>query len=74
MDQSHHIILTPFNYFEWKAQMDILMRRKCLFIVKMETKVDPNIVEENINWYNRRDEGYGLLSLNISRDLLFHLD
>ena len=74
MDQSQPIILTPFNYFKWKERMEILMRRKGLFRVTMETEVDPNVVVEKIKWYNRRDEAYGPLCLNISKDLIFHLD
>ena len=40
----------------------------------MATEADPNVAVEKIKWHNRRDEVYGLLCLNISRDLLFHLD
>ena len=74
MDQPHQIILTPFKYFEWKAQIDILMRIKGLYIVTMETEVDPNATAYKIKWHNRRDEVYGLLCLNISRYLIFHPD
>ena len=74
MDQSQKIILTPFNFFEWKAKMEILLRVKGLYRVTMETKVDPNATAEKIKWHNRRDEAYGLLCLSISTDLLFHLD
>ena len=74
MDQSQKIILTPFNLFEWKENMEILLREKGLYRVAMETKVDPNASVEKIKWNNRRDEAYGLLCLSISRDLLFHLD
>ena len=74
MDQSQKIILTPFNLFEWKAKMEILLREKCLYRVTMETKVDPNAAIDKIKWHNRRDEAYGLLCLRVSRDLLFHLD
>ena len=44
MYQSQQIILTPFNYFEWKAQMEILMMSKGLFKVTMEIDADPNAV------------------------------
>ena len=74
MDQSQKIILTPFNFFEWKAEMEIFLRAKGLYRVTMETKVDPNAAAEKIKWHNRRDEAYGLLCLCISRDHLFHLD
>ena len=74
MDQYQRIILTPFNFFEWKVEMEILFRAKGLYRVTMETKAEPNPAVEKIKWHNRRDEAYGLLCLSISRDLLFHLD
>ena len=74
MDQSQKIILTPFNLFEWKSEMEILLREKGLYRVTMETEVDPNPAVEEIKWHNRRDGAYGLLCLSISKDLLFHLD
>ena len=74
MDQSQKIILTPFNFFEWNAEMEILLRAKGLYRVTMEIEAHPNVAAEKIKWHNRRDEAYGLLCLSISRDLLFHLD
>ena len=74
MDQYQKIILNPFNFFEWKADMEILLREKGLYRVTMETKVEPYAGAEKIKWHNRRDEAYGLLCLSISRDLLSHLD
>ena len=50
------------------------MGRKGLFRVTMETEVEPNAAAKKVKWHNRRDEAYGLLCLNISRDLLVHLD
>ena len=74
MDQYQNIILTPFNFFEWKVEMEILLREKGLYMVTMATKADPNAAIEKIKWHKRRDEAYGLLCLSISSDLLFHLD
>ena len=75
MDQSQRsVILTPFNFFEWKAEMEILLKEKGLYRVTMATEVEPNATTEKIKWHNRRDEAYGILCLSISRDLLFHLD
>ena len=74
MDQSQKIILTPFNFFEWKVEMEILLRMKGLYRVTMAIEVEPNAVAEKNKWHNRRDETYGLLCLSISKDLLFHLD
>ena len=72
MDQSQKITLTPFNFFEWKAKMEILLRAK--YRVTMATEADPNAAIEKIKWHNKTDEAYGLLCLSISRDLLFHID
>ena len=45
--ESTHILLTPFNLFNWKEDMVIQLRSKGLYIVTMGTKVEPNsIVEE----------------------------
>src|SRR5712692_3169583 len=74
MDQSQKIILTPFNFFEWKAEMEILLRVKGLYRVTMATEAELNAAAKKIKWHNRRDEAYGLLCLSISRDLLFHVD
>ena len=71
---SQKTILTPFNYFECKVEMEILLRAKGLYRVTMATEVEPNAAAEKIKWHNRRDEAYGLLCLSISRDLIFHLD
>ena len=56
MDQSQKIILTPFNFFEWKVDMEILLRVKGLYRVTMATKAEPNAATENIKWHNMRDE------------------
>ena len=48
MDQSEKIILTPFNFFEWKEEMDILLRVKVLYRVTMAVEVEPNAVAEKI--------------------------
>ena len=74
MDQSQKIILTPFKFFEWKVEMEILLREKGLYRVTMAIKADPNEVAEKIKWHNMRDEAYCFMCLSISRDLLFHLD
>ena len=55
MDQSQKIILTPFNLFEWKAEMEILLREKGPMQrqipksrVTMAMEVDPNATAEKI--------------------------
>ena len=57
MDQSQKTILTPFNFFEWKAEMEILLRVKGLYRVTMATEAEPNAAAEKIKWHNRsRDD------------------
>ena len=53
MDQSQRIILTPFNFFEWKVEMDILLRDKGLYMVTMATKAEPNADAKKIKWHKR---------------------
>ena len=65
MDQSQRIILTPFSFIEWKVEMEILLREKCLYRFTMQTEAEPNAVAEKIKWHRRRDEAYGLLCLSI---------
>ena len=72
--ETNHIMLTPFNFFEWKAEMVIQLRAKGLFRVTMGTEVEPNSAVEKAKFFNKLDEAYGLLCLSILRDLLFHLD
>ena len=74
MDQTQKIILTPFNFFEWKEEMEILLIEKGIYRVNMVIESEPNAAAKKIKWHNRRDEAYGLLCLSISRDLLFHID
>ena len=73
MEQTH-VLLTPFNYFDWKAKMVIQLRSKCLYRVTMGTKVELNSVVEKSKLFNRIDESFGILCLNISKYFLFHVD
>ena len=50
------------------------MRFKGLYKVTMGTETKPNSVGEKYKYFNILDEEFGMLCLNISRDLLFHVD
>ena len=65
--EATHIMLKPFNFFEWKEEMVIQLRAKGLFRVTMGTEVEPNSAVEKANFFNKLDEAYGLLCLNISK-------
>ena len=68
------MILTPFNYHEWKAKIDILLRSKGLYRVTLALENESNATAVKDKWHNRLDEYYGFTFLYISPDLLFHLD
>ena len=72
MDQTH-VLLNPFNYLEWNAEMVIQLRSKGLYNVTMGTKVEPNSVVEKSKYFNKLDEAFGMLCLSISRELMFHV-
>ena len=57
--------MTPFNLFEWKDKMEILLREKGIYMVTMETEVETNATVEKIKRNNSRDEAYGVLCLSI---------
>ena len=73
MEQTH-VLLDPFNYFEWKDDMVIHLRSEFLFRVTMGTNVEPNFDVEKSKFFNRLNESFRIICLNISRDLLFHVD
>ena len=58
MDQSQRIILTPFNLFKWKAEMEILLREKGIYRFTMDTEVYPNADAEKIKWHMFGYTGY----------------
>ena len=39
----------------------------------MQIKFEPILDDENMKWFNKCDESYGLLCLSISLDLIFHI-
>ena len=70
MDQSQKIILTPFIFFEWKDEMEILLRAKGIYRVTMEIEAEPNVTVEKIKWHNRRDDTNGIVTEYFKRPLL----
>ena len=66
-------LLTPFNYHQWKGDMEIQLRAKGLYKVTMNKKEEPNHVVDKARFFNKMDESFGFSCLFISKDLLFHL-
>ena len=73
MEQSQQIIFTPFNYYEWKQQVVILLRCKGLYKITLGIQVEKNSIVEKQLWFNRMDEAFGMICLSISIDILFHV-
>ena len=73
MDSSSSNLLTPFNYHQWKEDIEISLRCKGLFRVTMGTEIEPNAVIEKEKYWYKLDEVYGFLCLSISKDIIFQL-
>ena len=66
-------LLTPFNYHQWKGDIEIQLREKGLYRVTMDTKIEPNHVVDKARYWNKMDEAFGFLCMSISKDLHFHV-
>ena len=59
--------LTPFNYHQWKGDMEIQLCAKGLYRVTMETEIEPNHVVDKERYWNNMDGAFGFLCLSISK-------
>ena len=67
-------ILTPFNYIDWREDMQMALRNKGLFRMTMGREAEPQQYVEKSKFLNRLDEAFSFMCIHISRDLLFHLE
>ena len=67
-------ILTPFNYLDWRDDIQIVLHNKGLYKVTMGREVKPQQPLENLEYLNKLDEAFGFMCIHISKELLFHLD
>ena len=65
--------LTPFNYHQWKNDMEIQFNSKGLYRITMDTDIEPNHVVDKVIYWNKLDEDFGFSCLSISKDLIFHI-
>jgi hypothetical protein len=72
LSQPTKLILNPFNYFEWKTKISLLLRSKGLYQVTMGMEKEPTVAVEKIKYFNKLYEAIGIIFLSISIDLLFH--
>ena len=59
--------LTPFNYHQWKEDIEIQLRSKGLYRVTMGTKQDPNALVDRTKYWNKLDEAYGFRAFQFLR-------
>ena len=58
--------LTPFNYHQWKEDMEVLLCTKKLFRLTEETEVVPVLNHDKEKYWNRLDEAHGYLFSSVS--------
>ena len=66
-------ILNPFNFHQWRGDMEIQLSSRGLYWVTVETEEEPTHVIEKAKHFNKKYEAFGFLCLSISKDLLFEL-
>ena len=67
-------ILTPFNYVDWRADMQVSLCKLGLYRITMGRDTKPYHPTQKNKFLNKLDEDFGFLCAHISRDLLFHIE
>jgi hypothetical protein len=70
MDYSPEILLTPYNYLEWKQKILLMLRCKGLYQITMAMEVESDSVNEKNNFLNRQDMAIGCILYFISPEIL----
>jgi hypothetical protein len=50
------VILTPYNYFDWKPKEKFQLKRKGLYNLMMAIETKPTSMIEKMRWVNHKDE------------------
>ena len=67
-------IITPFNYVDWREDMQVTLCKLGLYMMTMGRDTEPHHPTEKNKPLNLLDEAFGFLCAHISRDLLFHIE
>ena len=67
-------ILTPFNYVDWREDMQVSLCKLVLFRMKMGRETQPHHPTVKNKFLNQLHEAFGFLCTHISRYILFHLE
>jgi hypothetical protein len=74
MESTQVILLTPYNYFDWKPRILHQLRNQGLYRLTMATEAEPTSTIEKSKYFNHMDEAHSLLCMSVSLDLWFHID
>ena len=67
-------ILTPFNYVDWREDMQVSLGKLGLFRMTMVREIKSLHPTEKNKLLNQLDEPFSFLCTHITQDLLFHLE
>ena len=67
-------ILTPFNYIDWRVDMNISLGNKGMYKMKMGREVEPQQYVEKSKFLNKLDESFDFICIHIYREILFHFE
>ena len=69
-----HRILTPFNYVDWREDMQVSLHNLGFIRMKMGRVIEPHHLTKKNKFLNQLDEVFGFLCAHISMYILFHLE
>jgi hypothetical protein len=73
MASTSTVLITNNNYFQWKSQMEDLLRSKGLCQITLGKEKAPIDADKKSKWDNRNEEARGIIEISISPDLTYHL-
>jgi hypothetical protein len=73
MEFPKELILTPYNFFAWKHNMELHIQSTGLQRLTMGKNTKSTLAIEKYKYLNQMDEAYGTIYSLISPELLFHI-
>ena len=72
MASTSNLLLTSTNYFQWKSDIEDLLRSKGLYWITLGKETTPTDADKKSKWDNMNGEKCGLIGMSISPDLRYH--
>jgi hypothetical protein len=73
MSSTSNILLTNTNYFQWKSDMEDLLRSKGVYQITLGKETTPTDADKKSKWDNSYYKARGLIRMFIYPDLRFHI-